>query len=133
MNYLLYYTQYMQICHHVFLIVYIRQKTSSDKIQKKTLYWSDYIDRARWRKRRIRCTWHCWWQWKWLYIRIWLRLSTGTPWSSQWIVISPQQKESHRRHAVTLYKPIVRRAGTERYLNRKTVRPKMIRPWVLNG
>ena len=42
MNYLLYYTHYMQICHrwHVFVIVYLRQKTSSDKIRKKTLYWS---------------------------------------------------------------------------------------------
>jgi hypothetical protein len=40
-NYLLYYTQYMQSCHrrHVFDIVYLRQKTSLDKIRKKTLYW----------------------------------------------------------------------------------------------
>ena len=40
MNYLLYYTQYMQICHrrHIFVIVYLRQKTSSDKIRMKTLY-----------------------------------------------------------------------------------------------
>jgi hypothetical protein len=39
MNYLLYYTQYMQIYQTTcFVIVYLRQKTSSDKIQKKTLY-----------------------------------------------------------------------------------------------
>ena len=42
MNYLLYYTQYYtckSVRRHVFVIVYLRQKTSSDKIRKKTLYY----------------------------------------------------------------------------------------------
>ena len=29
---------------HVFVIVYLRQKTSWDKIRKKTLYWSDPVN-----------------------------------------------------------------------------------------
>jgi len=35
----------MQICQTtVFVIVYLRQKTSSDKIRKKTLYWSGPVN-----------------------------------------------------------------------------------------
>jgi hypothetical protein len=39
-------TQYMQIRlgRHVFVIVYLRQKTNSDKIRKKTLYWSGPVN-----------------------------------------------------------------------------------------
>jgi hypothetical protein len=41
MNYLLYHTQYLQICQTTcfFVIIYLRPKISSDKIWKKTLYW----------------------------------------------------------------------------------------------
>ena len=41
MNYLLYHTQYLQICKTTcfFVIIYLRPKMSSDKIWKKTLYW----------------------------------------------------------------------------------------------
>ena len=37
----------MQICQtrpHAFVIVYLRQKTSSEKIRKKTLYWSGPVN-----------------------------------------------------------------------------------------
>jgi hypothetical protein len=45
MNYLLYYTQYMQICQTTFfVIVYLRRKTSSEKTRKKTLYWSGAVN-----------------------------------------------------------------------------------------
>jgi len=30
---------YKSVRRHVFVIVYLRQKTSTDKIRKKTLYW----------------------------------------------------------------------------------------------
>ena len=43
MNYLLYYTC-KSVKRHDFVIVYLRQKTSSDKIRKKTLYWSGPVN-----------------------------------------------------------------------------------------
>ena len=45
MNYLLYYTQYMQICQTTcFWYCLSETKTSSDKIRKKALYWSGPVN-----------------------------------------------------------------------------------------
>ena len=56
MNYLLYYTC-KSVKRHDFVIVYLRQKTSSDKIRKKTLYWSGPVHILKYWPVNIRIYW----------------------------------------------------------------------------